>query len=390
MQRDEGAQNAGVVSRRLALGLGMAGAFGIAEGAFRPAAAAIRGNAQPLQLRTDGTYPTVDLAREVITLGVVQTRVRAVQVDRLERTRRDNLQHLLESIEAAQGWGGRKDLLLFHEFPITGWSNTWNRRDALRAAIEMPGEETEAVGALARKHSCWIVFGSYVRDPDWPDHLLSITVILGPDGNIVDKHWKARNIKGVFGGSDFEIFTTAIHDVLDRYVEMYGRDAVLPVTRTPIGNIATSSVQREPEIFRAFAIKGAEIMLRTATGGFTPEDIQATSMYNRVWTAICNNAVSPDNPGFLEDAGMSGHSAIYDPEGRQVDVANSPMETIVNARIPIAQFRQRHRQPVIHTSLYEDVYAAYSERYPPNLFAQYLPTDGRDAARFLRDKATWR
>jgi predicted amidohydrolase len=378
-------------SRRLALGLAAFGAAaGFAEGAFRPASAAIVGNRQPLQLRTDGTYPMVDLQKEVITLGVVQTRVRAVQIARLAATKKENLDHLLESIEAAQGWGGKKDILFFHEFPITGWSNAWNRSDALRAAIDIPGEETAAVGALARKHGCYIVFGSYAKDRDWANHLLSITTIIGPDGNIVDKHWKARNIKGVFGGAGFEIFTTAIHDVLDRYVEMYGRDAVIPVTRTPIGNIATSSVQREPELFRAYAMKGAELILRTATGGFTPEDIQATSMYNGVYTAVCNNAVSPDNPGFFEDSGGSGGSAIYDPQGKLIDEANSVMETIVTARIPIADFRRRHRQPVVHTSLYRDIYDAYSERYPANLFAGYLPTDGADAARYLRDKATWK
>jgi hypothetical protein len=41
-------------------------------------------------------------------------------------------------------------------------------------------------------------------------------------------------------------------------------------------------------------------------------------------------------------------------------------------------------------SLYRDVFEAYAERYPPNLFAEYLPTDGQDAARFLRDRSSWR
>ena len=54
-------------------------------------------------------------------------------------------------------------------------------------------------------------------------------------GEIVDRHWKARNLKGFFGGRK-ELFTTTIYDVLDRYVEMYGPDAVLPVTRTPPGS----------------------------------------------------------------------------------------------------------------------------------------------------------
>ena len=335
----------------------------------------------------DGTYASVPLKKDMIALGVVQTRVRAVDVDDLRRTRQANLDHLLRSIDAAQGWGGKKDILFFHEFPITGYSNRWDRKLALRAAVDVDGPEVARVAAAAKEHECYIVFGSYSKDPDWPDHLLSITYIAGPDGSIVDRHWKARNIKGVFVG--FELFTTTIYDVLDQYIEKYGKDAVLPVTKTDVGNLVTSSVQREPELFRAFAMKGGEIFLRTASGGFTQEDILATSMYNQVYTAVCNNAVSPDNPGFLAGGGAGG-SAIYGPDGKLIDIADADnSEQVVTARMNMAAYRARHRQPIVHMDLYRDVFATYRNRYPPNLFADYLPTDGADSARFLADKAVW-
>jgi predicted amidohydrolase len=339
-------------------------------------------------LQTNGGYATVPLKKDTVVLSVVQTRVRAVDIGNLKATRKANLDHMIDTIDGAMGWGARGDILFFHEFPITGYSNRWGRKEAVQAAIEIPGEETEAIGRKAKEYGCYIVFGSYARDKAWPNHLLSITTIVGPNGQIVDKHWKARNIKGVFVG--FELFTTTIHDVLDQYVEMYGRDAVMPVTRTDVGNIITSSVQREPEIFRAFALKGGEIFLRTATGGFTREDMMATSMYNQVYTAVCNNAVSTGNPGFLEAAGDVGGSTIWGPDGKVIDEAQSEHETNITARIPIAQFRARHRQPTIHTSLYEDIYAQYVERFPPNLFTPYQPTDGVDAARYLKDKSNWK
>lgn len=378
------------LSRRSLFQLAAAGAVGVGGGALVPHQVRAAAERLPLQYSPDGTYSTVALAKDVVALGVVQSRVRQVDLSRLAGSKRDNLNHMLDLIDAANGFGGPSDILLFHEFPITGWSDRWDRADSLRAAIEIPGEETEAIGARARQYGSYIVFGSYARDRDWPNHLLSITTIIGPDGSIVDKHWKARNIKGVFGGAGYEIYTSTIHDCLDRYVEMYGRDAVIPVTRTPVGNIITSSVQREPELFRAYAMKGGEIFLRTATGGFTREDIQATSLYNRVWTACANNAVSPDNPGFLDDNGGAGGSCIFDPSGKLADEANSVNETLVRAVIPMAAFRRTHRQPVIHTALYKDLFDAYVERYPPNLFTEYLPTDGRDAFRYLRDKSRWR
>lgn len=373
------------ISRRLMLG-GAAG-LGAAVSLFSGvASAATRHARRPSKVNPDGTYEVVPLAKPVITLGVVQSRVMPVDMNNLAKTRQANLDHMLDLIDSSTMAFGKPDLLFFHEFPITGWDN-WNRDEVLRLSIEVPGPETEAIAKKAREHGMYIVFGSYVREPEWRGHALSITTFIGPDGAIIDKHWKARNIKGMFGGES-ELFTTTIYDVLDRYIEMYGPDAVLPVTRTPIGNFMTSSIQREPEYFRAGAMKGAEIMLRTATGGFTPIDIQATSVYNSVYTAICNNAVSTGSP-FFEDTNAGG-SAIYGPDGTKIAEATSHHETMVTARIPIADFRSRHRQPVLHKELYLGEYQQYVPPYGTNLFQDYQATDLKDAARFLRGKSRWK
>ncbi len=362
---------------------------GGAEAAPQPGALPDRG-LDP-NVPADGDYAKVPLAKPVVRLGVLQSRVRGVDVSSsrtLARTRQANVDHMKELIDAAQGWGGKKDILFFHEFPITGYQSWWGRPEVLRAAIEIPGEETEQIAEKAREHGCHIVFGSYARDEAWPNHILSITTIMGPDGEIVDTHWKARNIKAVFGPG-FELFTTTIYDVLDPYIEMYGLDHVMPVTRTPLGNIVTSAVQREPELFRAFAMKGGEIFLRTATGGFTPVDIQATSLYNGVYTAIVNNAVSPGNPNFLEDNGGAGGSAVYGPDGALIDEANSEHETIITVNLPMEAYRRRHVIPYVHMDLYRPIFDAYRNRFPPNLFEDYQPTDTRDAARYLADKGVW-
>jgi predicted amidohydrolase len=365
------------------------GAAGLAAfGALAPKAgeAAMGKGPDALSLRDDGTYATVDLAKPAWTLGVVQSRVRTFDADAWKAGMKANLDHMLTLIDKAFYYGAKPDLLFFHEFPLSGWRR-WTREEVLRFAIEIPGPETEAIARKAREYGTWIVFGAYARDRDWPGHVLSITTVMNERGEIVDKHWKARNIKGVFPG--FELFTTTVYDVLDRYVELYGRDAVVPVTRTPLGNICTSSIQREPELFRAMAIKGAEVILRTASGGFTPMDVAATSLYNGVYTAIVNNSVSPDNGLFFDDAG-SGGTAVYAPDGRAIAEADGKAEQLVIARIPIAELRARKRQPVVHMDLYRDVFDAYRSPYPPNLWADRVPDSLEDAAAFLRGKSRWR
>lgn len=379
--------NMGLSRRGLlqAAGLGVAGAS--LAGFPGQSAKAATQSAAELTVNEDGRYPTVPLSKDNITLGVAQTRVKAVDSKNPKKGLKENLNHMLASIDRAFYYGAGPDLLQFHEFPITGWDR-WSRKEALRLAIELPGEESELIGKKAKEYNTYIVFGSYVRDPDWPNHVLSITTIIGPDGNIVDKHWKARNIKGVF--PDFELLTTTTYDVLDEYIERYGEDAVVPVTHTPYGNIATSSVQREPELFRAFAIKGAEIILRTSSGGFSPVDVQACAMYNGLYVTNCNNSVSPDNGSFYEDAsGAAGGSVIFGPRGEKLAEA-SKHETLLTAYVPIKQFRAYHRQPIIHKELVAPVYEQYVAPYAPDLFSAYQPKTLEDSKRYLADKSRWK
>ena len=374
------------LSRRGFLQGGAAGALGLALGGAQAAQAAIGKGSNQLSVQQDGRYATVPLAKDNIRLGVMQTRVRPVDPANPEKGRRENLDHMLKLITNAQEWNPPSDILLFHEFPITGFSYDWTRKDILRLSIDLPGPETEELGKAAKKYNCYIVFGSYAREKDWPGHVLSITTIIGPDGQIVDKHWKVRNIMGVFriGQSSIELMTSTIYNCLDRYIEMYGADAVIPVTRTPLGNICTGAMQREPELFRAMAMKGGELFLRTATGSFVPADMQMNSVYHRVYTAVCNNAVSPGNQ-FFEEPGGAGGSAIYDPNGTAIAMARNEFEQLVAANIPIKSFRAGHKLPDFAWDLYAPVYSQYVRKYPPNKFANKLPADLREAGEWLND-----
>ncbi|MFZ9904729.1 MAG: nitrilase-related carbon-nitrogen hydrolase [Steroidobacteraceae bacterium] len=374
------------LSRRGFLRGGAAGAVGLALGPTPIAHAAMGKGSDRLSVSQDGRYATVPLVKDNIRLGVMQTRVRPVDPASPEKGRRENLDHMLKLITNAQEWNPPSDILLFHEFPITGFSYDWSRKDILHLSIDLPGAETEELGKAAKKYNCYIVFGSYARDKDWPGHVLSITTIIGPDGQIVDKHWKVRNIMGVFriGQSPIELMTSTIYNCLDRYIEMYGVDAVIPVTRTPIGNICTGAMQREPELFRAMAMKGGELFLRTATGSFIPADMQMNSVYHRVYTAVCNNAVSPGNQ-FFEEPGGAGGSAIYDPSGAAIGMARNEFEQLVAANIPIKSFRASHKLPDFAWDLYAPVYSQYVRKYPPNKFANKLPADLREAGEWLND-----
>ena len=391
------------LSRRDLLRTGsMAGLTGLLAGAVAPSASA--GTQAPpatsppapagVSVSADGSYASVPLRQSAITVSAIQSRVRAVDGRNPAPRLKENLAHVLELIDDAQGfaeawgperqWGSAQDLLCFHEFPIQGW-NPWTRKDILRVAIDLPGAESEAIGLKAKKYNCYIAFGCYARDKDWPDHVMSISTIIGPSGQIVSKQLKARNMLGVFG--DFSLFGTTVYDVLDRYVELYGWDAVIPVARTDIGNICMTPVGNEPDLYRCMALKGAEIIIRTVTGGTNAADAADTARVNNVYCVGVGNSVSPDNIGFVESAGAAdGGTVICDPRGRILAASENHHEAIITTRIPIGEFRKGRAVPEVPVALFLPVFQKYAPRYAPNAYKDYLPTDLKDAARYLRSR----
>jgi len=343
-------------------------------------------------IRPDGTYETVPLRSDSIAVGVVQTRVNGVDGDAPQAGLRANLDYMLACIDKAQQFGGRCDLLCFHEFPLQGYRLHWTRRQCLNVALEVPGPEVMEIAARAKRWNCYVTFGCLARDASWPGHVFNWQVMVGPTGELVDVHWKQRNVRGMFPGA--ENFTTTVYDVLDEYVERYGQDRVIPVAKTDIGNIAMSAVQFEPELFRCMALKGAEIICRVATGGCEWEDMRLTSYHNSLYTTLVNNSLNTGagSPDFFEESASKndwvGRSAIFGPRGEVLAEADK-FETRRRAVLPMKEFRARHRIPDVHLALYRPVFDAYRERYDPGLYSKQLPQDKLEAFRQFQANARW-
>jgi predicted amidohydrolase len=340
-------------------------------------------------VREDGTYPVVPLRKPNVSIGVVQTRSRGVDGQNPAPDLAENLKYILDRIDWAQQ-SGPCDLLCFHEFPIQGYKN-YDREQSVRVAFEEGCDEIVAVGKKAKQWNCYITMGCLWKDKDWPDHSMNMQLLFGPSGELIAKHWKQRAKRGT--RQTREQFTTCIYDVFDRYVEMYGWDAVIPVARTDIGNISMSAVQYEPELFRAMTMKGAEIIARAATGGFRWEDMQMCAYHNDVFVTMVNNSLNThaDRTSFEEVGPRNdwvGRSSIWGPKGVVLTQADC-FETKRRAVIRMQEYRDGHRLPDVHFSLYKHVYDQYRERYDPNLWLDYLPTDKQDAGRYLKDKARW-
>lgn len=353
---------------------------------------AAAGAANAVSVAKRGQYATTPLRQEAINVTAIQSVVRSVDLRNLAATLKTNLNHVTHLIDMAQGsvdewggerlWGAKQDLISMHEFPIQGFQ-PWTRTELNRVAIDLPGPETEAIGAKAKKYGCYISFGCYARDKDWPRHVINMSVVVGPDGNIVSKQWKARNILGLFG--EGALIGTTVYDVLDRYVEMYGWDATLPVARTDIGNIAVTAVGAEPMMYQCLALKGAEIIVLSVTGGSNNESAVATARSNRVYTIGVGNSVSPGNIGFPESSGTRDEgTVIVDPRGMTIGKTSNHHEDFASARVPIADFRKTRRFPEFPMKLLLPVLSQYEPVFQPNAFLEQLPETYKEAGDLVR------
>ena len=378
--------------------LAAAAGGGAANNAAAQAAAApavgTGGTTSNIEVAKRGQYAKVALKQDFINVAAVQSQLYSIDLRDQAKTLKRNLDRVLRLIDLAQNspeewngerrWGSKVDLIAMHEFPVQGFQ-PWNRKELNRIAFELPGPESAAIGERAKRYGCYISWGCYAKEKDWPNHVINMSVLTGPDGNIVSKQWKARNILGLFG--DGALIGTTVYDVLDRYVEMYGWDAVLPVARTDIGNIAITAVGVEPMLYTCLGLKGAEILVLSVTGGSNSESAIATARNNRLYTLGVGNAVSPNNIGFPEASGTRDEgTVIVDPRGTVLASTDNHHEDIITARIPIADFRKTRRLQELPMAILLPVLQQYQPLFQPNAFLDRLPETYQEAGEIVRKR----
>ncbi|MCL5962535.1 MAG: hydrolase [Chloroflexi bacterium] len=216
--------------------------------------------------------------------------------------------------------------------------------------VDIPGEETEYLGRLARHYQTYIIAQCKAR---WPeviqDRFFNTMFILSPEGEVV--HKAAKNMLWCREHS------CTPHDVYDRWIEVFGDglEAFYPVLHTEdIGNIGTicCSDGEYPEAVRALAFNGAEVVYRPSEavpmtansypggGGWMIQN-RGHAQFNSVYM-ICPNV----GPVFLHprmkhpfDLG-GGNSHIVDYYGNIISYSASGYNTFVAAVIDVEALRQ--------------------------------------------------
>lgn len=341
----------------------------------------------PQLVRADGTYPTIPLEKDVVVLKVVQNEPILLQnAPSVKEGLEENVRRMGYWINKACTEGKKPDFILFNEFPLTGYSSG-SRDEKLEFTIQVPGPETEAIGEFAKACDTYVIFGSYATDPDWPGHILSLNPVIGRDGEIKHVYWKTRNATR-YSDDGGEIPTTTIENVRDKFRAKYGIENEFFVLQTEYGNIAVSTVQIDPFVFAAYAMRGVEIMLRTATG-FSVHDVQSIAYYNDYYSAM-SNITFPSNPNFPE--GFGGNSLIVDPDGDILAQEIGDAEAVIEAELNIAELRKDRLLPRYPIDMVREIFAQFQQELPLNhldMPADQLPQTRQDMRQLLDDTSKW-
>jgi predicted amidohydrolase len=268
-----------------------------------------------------------------------------------------NLQTIEDGIHAAMSVIGINmpiRIVALAEGALTGFTDEAFDIPHVTAArelfIDIPGEETEQLAALARLYGTYLIVQCKARWPEvMPDRFFNTLFVISPAGEVV--HRAAKNHLWCRERS------CTPHDVYDRWVELFGDgiDAFYPVLRTEdVGNIGTicCSDGEYPEAVRALAFNGAEVVYRPSEavpmtnvgypgGGTWMLQNRAHAHFNNVYVLAPNVG-----PVFLHpkmkhpfDIG-GGQSHIVDYMGNVLSYSPSGYNTFVTGMIDIEQLRQ--------------------------------------------------
>ena len=181
---------------------------------------------------------------------------------------RINLEHLKHLVKAASWLSGLDlpvRLIAIPEGALQGFNDEVLDLDheqfAREGAIDIPGEETDFLGELAREYGVYIMAQAKARHPDWRDRFFNVGFVLDPNGNVILKHYKVSPLYPVE-------HSVCPHDIYDWWVEKYGRtlQAFWPVADTEIGRLGIMMANEGsyPENARALALNGAEVVYRAS------------------------------------------------------------------------------------------------------------------------------
>lgn len=295
----------------------------------------------------------------------------------------DAIARVDEQVRGARAWlGPDLRLVVLPEYVLTGFPM---RHDVARwrelACLAPGGPEYAALGRVAARHEVFLSGNAYESDPHFPDLYFQASFIIDPSGEMILRYRRLHSM-----------YSPTPYDVWDRYLEVYGIDAVLPVARTELGNLACIASEEilYPELARALALRGAEVFCHSTSEASAPEltpkavGRRARALENLAYVVSANSGGLDGIP--IPRDSTNGGSELIDFQGRAMAVAGPGESLVAAAELDLTALRRARSRPGmanlparVKTMLWAEEYGRHDgER--PNGLADRIP----DRAWFTR------
>lgn len=263
--------------------------------------------------------------------------------------------------QAADRFGAK--LIVFPQFGLTGYtaldSPAWEG-----ASLAFPGPELERIGKAARRVGAYVVLSASEKHAAFPNRYFISAGILTPSGELALTYRKNYSIS----------MRLSPIDVYSRFVEVFGHDAFTPVLPTPLGTLGVviGAEPHYPEITRALALKGAEVILNPIAAPVIDymmrpgaDHVRAVRAFENVAYFAAVNGVQSDIP-----------SQAWDFEGRAIAApSDDPRFTLVS--VDIEALRKTRSSPAANLlAQIQPQIAEYPHElplWPTDAFAQAAP-----------------
>ena len=252
-------------------------------------------------------------------------------------------------------------IALFPEFCFSGAAYR-TVPDMLSAAVTLPGPEVAKLQQWSRDNSIYAAAQFLETDPAFPDRAFNTAVIIDDAGDLILKHRKLQCVD-LFGA----LPDTTPGSVFDQYVARNGIDSLYRIVDTPLGKIGVAICFEIvfPEVIRAMANEGAEVILHLTAEGYGSlrpawHALRRKRAFENQVYLLCSNK------GYEEarrEAWVSyGESELVDFRGRVRDRIGGNGPAVLIAPVELGSLRAARRDARLNTLVWDEP-GAYAAAY---------------------------
>jgi deaminated glutathione amidase len=296
----------------------------------------------------------------------------------------NNITTVYQQIKASKNFiGPDLKLVVLPEYFTTGYPTKetiteWQEK----ACVQSNGAEYALLESYAKELNVYISGNWYELDEYFPELYFQVSFIVAPEGKTILQYRRLNSM-----------YAPTPHDVLDKYIEIYGKKSLFPVVQTDIGNLACIASEEivYPEIARSLALNGAEIFLHSTSevGStmLTQKNIAklARATENMAYVVSANSAgiVGGNFPASSTD----GHSQVVHYEGLKLIEAGFGETMVANATIHIDALRQHRKRPGMSNFLSRQRLELFADTYTQSIYpANSLLHKKADRAHFIEQQ----